>query len=227
MLSLRLRPRENGVQYVDPGWSGTGSAPASGSASSVTFTVNTPSNITWIWTTQYYLTVSSSYGTVGGAGWYNAGSSAHATITPTTITGIAGTQYTFTGWSGDASGSSSSSNAIIMDGPKTATAEWFATSTPSTPTPTPYNTHVPVVTPSPTVSPSPTPTTTDSSSPTPSDDSPSAELYLLFGSCNIAGSCNCWHYRISECKEKKALKKTKIRLTSWFYSECINLPYVF
>ena len=97
-------PSENGVQYVSPSWSGTGSAPASGSTSSVTFTINTPSNITWIWRTQYYLTVSSSYGTVGGAGWYDAGSSAHATITPTTITGVAGTQYTFTGWSGDASG---------------------------------------------------------------------------------------------------------------------------
>ena len=35
-----------------------------------------------------------------------------------------GTQYVFTGWSGDASGSSSPSNPIIMNGPKTATANW-------------------------------------------------------------------------------------------------------
>ena len=141
-----------GVRYVFSSWSGTGSVPASGIAPAVTFTINTPSSITWTWKTQYYLSVSSDYGSVGGAGWHDAGSSVYATITPTTVSGTAGTQYVFTGWSGGASGISSYSNVIVMDGPKTATANWLAK--PST-TPTPTPTATPVLTPSPTVSPSP------------------------------------------------------------------------
>jgi uncharacterized repeat protein (TIGR02543 family) len=74
---------------------------------------------------QYYLTVTSAYGTASGAGWYSAGSTAYAGLDTGTVSGGAGTQYVFTGWSGDASGSAfSSSNAITMNGPKTATANW-------------------------------------------------------------------------------------------------------
>ncbi|UCE96354.1 MAG: hypothetical protein JSV51_01725, partial [Candidatus Bathyarchaeota archaeon] len=43
---------------------------------------------------------------------------------PLTVAGPSGTQYVFTGWSGDASGSASPSDAITMDGPKTAVANW-------------------------------------------------------------------------------------------------------
>ena len=132
-----------GVQYVCSGWSGTGSVPASGSTSTVTFTINAPSNITWTWATQYYLTVSSTYGTVGGSGWYTASSSANATVTPTTVDGSAGVQYIFAGWSGDASGGSSPSNPIAMTSPKTATATW-ETHNPPTPTPTPCP-HLPLL----------------------------------------------------------------------------------
>ncbi len=74
---------------------------------------------------QYYLTVTSAYGTASGAGWYSAGSTAYAGLDTGTVSGGADTQYVFTGWSGDASGSTfSSSNAITMNGPKTATANW-------------------------------------------------------------------------------------------------------
>ena len=114
----------SGTRYVCTGWSGTGSVPASGSASAVTFTISAPSNITWNWKTQYYLTVSSAYGTVGGAGWYDSGASAYASVNSLVVAGATGTQYVFTGWSGDASGTTSPSNAIIMAGPKTVTAGW-------------------------------------------------------------------------------------------------------
>ena len=40
-----------GVQYVCSGWNGTGSVPDSGVASTVTFTINSPSNISWTWAT--------------------------------------------------------------------------------------------------------------------------------------------------------------------------------
>jgi uncharacterized repeat protein (TIGR02543 family) len=76
------------------------------------------------WKIQYYLTTSSSYGTIGGAGWFDSGSSVSATVSPLTVAGAAGTQYVFIGWSGDAPGSGSPSNDILMNGPKTATAKW-------------------------------------------------------------------------------------------------------
>jgi hypothetical protein len=113
-----------GVQYVCTGWSGTGSVPASGAASSVTFVINANSTITWNWKTQYYLTVNSAYGTPGGAGWYGSGSTAYATLASGTVSGGSLVQYVFTGWSVSASGSGLTSNAIAMNAAKTATANW-------------------------------------------------------------------------------------------------------
>ena len=114
-----------GTQYVCTGWTGTGSAPASGTASALTFTITAPSNVTWNWKTQYYLTVTSANGTAGGSGWYDSGASAYATVTPLVVPGAVGTQYNFTAWSGDASGATSPSNAIVMNSPKNATANWI------------------------------------------------------------------------------------------------------
>jgi hypothetical protein len=117
-------PGLTGTQYVCTGWSGTGSVPSSGSGSSVAFTITAPSSITWAWKTQYYLTVLSPYGTIGGQGWYDSGTSAYATVSPLTVSGVSGTQYVFNHWNGDATGSTSPSNAIAMNGPKTAIAVW-------------------------------------------------------------------------------------------------------
>jgi hypothetical protein len=41
------------TQYVCTGWTGAGNAPASGTASSVTFVINEPSSIAWNWEIQY------------------------------------------------------------------------------------------------------------------------------------------------------------------------------
>ena len=113
-----------GIRYVCTGWTGTGSVPESGSATSVPFTINEPSSIMWAWKTQYYLTVSSTHGTTGGEDWYDEGDTAYATVTPLTVPGSTGVQYVFTHWSEDASGDSSPSGPIIMDRPKTAVANW-------------------------------------------------------------------------------------------------------
>ncbi len=161
---------QTGVQYVCSGWAGTGSVPATGNSSNVVFTINSPSSISWTWKTQYYLTVTSAYGNPAGGGWYDASTSAYASVNPTTSTGPGGTQYVFTGWSGSASGNTSPSNVIVMDGPKTATANWSPaqTSTPTpTPPPTPTPSHVATPTPSPTATsgPSETPFPTASASP--------------------------------------------------------------
>jgi parallel beta-helix repeat protein len=86
--------------------------------------ITEPSLIVGAYQTQYYLTVDSAYDTLGGAGWYDGGSTAYATLTDGTVSGGAGTQYVFIGWSGDASGSGLTSDGITMDGPKTAAATW-------------------------------------------------------------------------------------------------------
>jgi hypothetical protein len=118
----------SGVQYVCIGWSGAGSVPASGTASSVTFTIGAPSTITWNWQTQYYLTVNNGgQGTTSGQSWYNAGASATFSISPTTVSGGTGIQYVFNGWIGLGSGSytgSSSSHSVTMNNPITETANW-------------------------------------------------------------------------------------------------------
>lgn len=113
-------------RYHFTGWTGAGVTFAD--ASSPSSTMSMPASDTTVtanYQAQYYLTVDSGgYGTAGGSDWYTTGTNAQATITPLTVDGTTGTQYVFTGWSGDASGSGSPSNNILMDGPKTATATW-------------------------------------------------------------------------------------------------------
>jgi uncharacterized repeat protein (TIGR02543 family) len=112
------QPGAPGEQYVWQSWS-------DGGAIEHSITVpSSPTTYTANFRTQYYLTVTSPYGTTGGEGWYDSGSTAYATVTPLTVPGPSGTQYVFTNWSGDATGTTSPSNPITMDGPKTAVANW-------------------------------------------------------------------------------------------------------
>jgi hypothetical protein len=81
--------------------------------------------VTLVYKTQYYLTVSSSYGIPGGENWYNSSDTAYATLNTGVIEYPNGTRKVFIGWSGDASGTNyAQSNPIVMDGPKTAIANW-------------------------------------------------------------------------------------------------------
>ncbi len=113
-----------GTQYLFTGWNGSGSGSYTGGDASKSVTMNNPVTEAAQWKTQYYLAVNSAYGTTGGAGWYDSGAAATATVTPLTLAGGPGTQYVFTNWGGDASGTASASNPITMDAPKTANANW-------------------------------------------------------------------------------------------------------
>jgi uncharacterized repeat protein (TIGR02543 family) len=108
-----------GTQYV---WTST-----SGLSTAQSGTITVPSidgSVTGHYKTQYYLTVTSPYGTTSGEGWYDSGDTAYADVSPLTVSGGSGVQYVFTGWSGDASGSTSPSDPITMNSPKTAVANW-------------------------------------------------------------------------------------------------------
>jgi len=111
-----------GIQYVFTSW-GT-DASGTNYAKSNAITMDGPKTATANWKSQYYLAVNSAYGTPGGAGWYDSDATAYATVSPLTVAGPTDTQYVFTQWSGDASGATSPSDPIIMNAPKTATANW-------------------------------------------------------------------------------------------------------
>jgi len=107
------------MRYVFTSWSGD----HSGTAASASITMNGPKTVTAGWKTQYPVAVSSAHGTTTGSGWYDAGSTASISITPTTVAGASGTQYVFTGWSGDHSGSSATAS-LTVDSGKSITANW-------------------------------------------------------------------------------------------------------
>jgi len=112
---------DGGTRYVFTGWSGD----ASGTGlTSDGITMDGAKTATADWKTQYYLTVTSDYDTPGGMEWYDGGVTAYATLDTGTVSGGAGTRYVFTGWSGDASGTGLTSDGILMNEPKTATANW-------------------------------------------------------------------------------------------------------
>ena len=123
-----------GMQYVCTGWTGTGDVPATGTATSTTFTITQDSSITWLWKTQYLLTVKNGgHGTSSGTSWYDAGQPATFSISPTAIP--AGLHHwVFTGWSSsDFNGyiGSASSKSVTMNNPITETANWIYSVDPS------------------------------------------------------------------------------------------------
>ena len=121
VLPYGVVPGETGVQYVFTGWgdnaSGTG-------LTSDEIVMDTAKTATANWKTQYYLTTSTAYGATGGAGWYDSGLSAFAEVSTLTVIETEGTRHIFVSWGGDASGQALNSNAIPMNSPKTATANW-------------------------------------------------------------------------------------------------------
>ncbi|MEM2995279.1 MAG: PKD domain-containing protein [Candidatus Bathyarchaeia archaeon] len=115
-------PVSDGVRYKFNYWDVDGT-PVNGNP--ITVVVDANKTATAHYTLEYYLTVSSPFGTVGGQGWYASGSTAYATLDTGVVDHGNGTRRVFTHWSGDASGTNyAQSNPIVMDGPKTAVANW-------------------------------------------------------------------------------------------------------
>jgi hypothetical protein len=112
-----------GEQYVFTAWGGD--ATGSDYTSSDPILMDGPKTAVANWKTQYILVVTSDHGSPSGGGWKDAGTTAYAHLDTGTAPGGTGTQYAFTGWSGGATGSDyTSSDPILMDGFKTAVANW-------------------------------------------------------------------------------------------------------
>jgi hypothetical protein len=111
-----------GTQYVCTGWTGTGDVPASGTGTTLTFTITQNSSITWNWKTQYYLTVKTiptGAATIAGQGWYDA--LGPATLSAPPVSGI----YHFRGWDVDGTMQGNTNPiSVQMNGPHTATAHY-------------------------------------------------------------------------------------------------------
>ena len=90
--------------------------------------VSSSGTITFKYIMQYYLSIRSAYGTAHGSGWYDAGSKAEISVSPTTVSMI-GLEYQFGGWSGDVAVNSPSAT-IEVDGPKVIVATWKLKSIP-------------------------------------------------------------------------------------------------
>jgi hypothetical protein len=115
----------SGTRYVCTGWTGTGSVPASGGDSTVTFTVTQASGITWNWITQYLLGVDTNppgLVVIPGSGWYN--SSANVVLTAPSVV-----NYDFSYWDVDGSSQGNGVNPIMvqMNAPHGATAHYTPT----------------------------------------------------------------------------------------------------
>jgi hypothetical protein len=100
------------------GWNST----ALGANPNAQITVNSPTRLLAAWKTQYLVSVNSPYGTPIGSGWYDAESTAHASV-PSEIAYTNATRRIFSDWTGDYS-SASNNITLQVNEPKTVTARW-------------------------------------------------------------------------------------------------------
>ncbi len=107
-----------GTRYAFAAWTGD----LLSSLNPATVIVDRPKTVTANWRTEFQLTVVAAHGNVTGEGWYRSGDSATVTLAEPEVT-EAGATWQFTGWSGDATGTTATVN-VTMDAPKTVTAIW-------------------------------------------------------------------------------------------------------
>jgi len=109
-----------GYRYVCTGWTGTGDVPSSGTGTTVTFTINQDSGITWNWKTQTYLTVKTDplgIATIPGEGWYDKSTTVTLTAPPVS-------RYVFLYWDFNGIPQGSGVNPVTVQVDCTATAHY-------------------------------------------------------------------------------------------------------
>jgi hypothetical protein len=109
-------PIDSGSRYYCSGYNGD----ATGSGNSGTVVMTGSKTITFQWQKQFLLTLVSQYGTKSGDGWYDVDATAQFSVSAKEEAGV---RYRFLSWAGDFAGTSPS-GSVVMDGPKTTTANW-------------------------------------------------------------------------------------------------------
>jgi len=105
------------TQYVFLNWAVDGDDQ---SGNPISITMDAPHTAVTDYKTQHYLTVNSEYGDPEGQDWYDEDSTATVSVT-SPVGGIV--RKVFSGWSGDSTATTSSAT-ILLDEPKSVTANW-------------------------------------------------------------------------------------------------------
>ncbi|MFH1421274.1 MAG: PKD domain-containing protein, partial [Planctomycetota bacterium] len=117
------------IKYICTGWTGTGSAPESGTETSTgTFILEEPSTVSWNWKCQYFLIVTSDYGSPTGDGWYDDGTAASSSVLNSPVDIGEGIRQRCTGWTGTGSapaeGTGRDTGEFILEEPSTVIWHW-------------------------------------------------------------------------------------------------------
>jgi hypothetical protein len=133
-VTQTTEPVAASIQNAFEAWTGS-SAAASPTA---TITMNAPAAVTATWKTQFYLAVDTNPAevteidpsSISGAGWYDEGLVATITAQRSVNDGTNGNIYVFQYWTGDATLAYSglATNQIVINAPKSVTANFKATS---------------------------------------------------------------------------------------------------
>ena len=109
------------TQWVCSGWMGTGSAPSGSGTNTGVFALDNDSSVTWLWTTNYRLTVT--IGGRGSANWTNGWVKYASNVT---VTAANGSHFYFNGWQGNVPAGSTNLNplTVTMSVPRLATVNF-------------------------------------------------------------------------------------------------------
>ena len=97
------------TQYVSTGWTLSGNAPPSGSGTNVNLTLTNDATLTWQWTTNYWLSL-----TTSGSGAVNVTNQWVAAGTNTNVTATAAARWMFGRWEGTNVQDSLATNVITV-----------------------------------------------------------------------------------------------------------------
>jgi len=100
-------------------WTGDSTATTAGAS----VAMSAPKTVDATWSRQYWLDVTSGYGTLNGAGWYASGTLATFGVSASEFTLAPGSRVSFLAWSG-ASSATTISASVVMDSAKAVSATW-------------------------------------------------------------------------------------------------------
>ena len=113
------------VQFNVPNETGVKGVRYAIPASSQQWSFSGAGNHTFVYVTQYLLSVQTPYSFASGEDWYPEGAIAHAMLNSSQVVDEGQrTRHIFAGWTRDASGGNLTSDNILMNSPKTAIASW-------------------------------------------------------------------------------------------------------